>query len=50
MYTTEAAYELAKACKVEMPITEQIYRVIRGELPASEAVGLLMGRAKKRED
>ena len=50
MYTTEAAYELAKACGVEMPITEQIYRVIRGELPASEAVGLLMGREKKHED
>ncbi len=50
MYTAEAAYELAKSAGVEMPITEQIYRVIQGELPAAEAVGLLMGREKKRED
>lgn len=31
MFTTEAAYELAKSHGVEMPITEQIYRVIRGK-------------------
>ena len=50
MYTTEAAYELAKAHGVEMPITEQIYRVIRGEVPAAAAVDLLMGRKRKKED
>lgn len=31
MFTTEAAYELAKSHGVEMPIIEQIYRVIRGK-------------------
>ena len=50
MFTTEAAYELAKSHGVEMPITEQIYRVIRGEVPAAAAVDLLMGRERKRED
>ena len=50
MYTTEAAYELAEACGVEMPITEQIYRVIRGDVTAEEAVRTLMGREKKHED
>ncbi len=50
MFTTEAAYELAKSFGVEMPITEQIYHVICGQLTAAEAVGLLMGRQKKSED
>ena len=50
MFTTEAAYELAKSHGVEMPIAEQIYRVIRGEVPAAAAVDLLMGRERKRED
>lgn len=50
MYTTEAAYELAALHGVEMPITEQLYRVIRKETTASEAVRILMGREKKHED
>ncbi|MBQ9016169.1 MAG: NAD(P)H-dependent glycerol-3-phosphate dehydrogenase [Firmicutes bacterium] len=49
MYTAEAAYELAKEVDVEMPITDAIYRVTRGELSASEAIELLMGRDKKHE-
>lgn len=50
MFTTEAAYELAASYSVEMPITEQIYRVINGETGVREAVDLLMGRGKKSED
>lgn len=49
MFTTEAAYELAKREGVEMPITEAIYRAIKGECSAAEAVELLMGREKKHE-
>ena len=49
MYTAEAAYELAKEVGVEMPITDAIYKVTRGELKASEAIELLMGRDKKHE-
>lgn len=49
MFTTEAAYELAQREGVEMPITEAIYRAIRGEIKAADAVELLMGRAKKHE-
>lgn len=49
MFTTEAAYELAKRENVEMPITEAIYRVIRGEINAADAVEILMGRERKHE-
>lgn len=49
MYTAEAAYELAKEMDVEMPITDAIYFVTKGELKASEAIEMLMGREKKNE-
>lgn len=49
MFTTEAAYELAKREGIEMPITEAIYRAIKGEITAADAVELLMGRDKKHE-
>ena len=49
MYTTQAAYDLAKRCEVEMPITEQIYQVINGNIDAKTAVGALMTRQKKHE-
>lgn len=49
MYTAEAAYELAKAAGVEMPITEAIYRITLGELKAVEAIEMLMGRDRKHE-
>lgn len=49
MFTTEAAYELAQREGVEMPITEAIYRTIKGEITAAEAVELLMGRERKHE-
>lgn len=49
MYTTEAAYELAKRYDVEMPITEQIYQVINEQMDAKSAVSALMTRPKKHE-
>lgn len=49
MFTTEAAYDLAGQEGVEMPITDQLYKVINGKTNAKEAVELLMGRDKKHE-
>lgn len=49
MYTTEAAYELAKAFEVEMPITEVIYRVVYQGMDAKRAADALMRRDKKHE-
>ncbi len=49
MFTTEAAYELARREGVQMPITEAIYRAIKGDIKASDAVGMLMTRDKRRE-
>ena len=49
MFTAEAAYALAKKAGVEMPITEQIYKVIQGKITARDAVEILMGRDKKHE-
>lgn len=49
MYTTEAAYQLAKKVGVEMPITQCIYQVINEQIDAREAVEVLMGREKKHE-
>ena len=49
MYTTEAAYQLAKKVGIEMPITECIYNVINEKISAKEAVDVLMGREKKHE-
>lgn len=49
MFTAEAAYELAEIAGVEMPITNAIYKVTKGEIKASDAVVSLMGRSKKPE-
>lgn len=49
MFTTEAAYELAKKMKVSMPITEQIYKVINGKTSPQDAMNALMSRPKKHE-
>jgi len=49
MYTAEAAYELAKQVRVEMPITEQIYNVITEKIDARQAVMNLMTRPKQHE-
>lgn len=47
--TAEAAYALAQKLGVEMPITECIYRCIKEEINAREAVDMLMGRERKNE-
>ncbi|MGI6722383.1 MAG: NAD(P)H-dependent glycerol-3-phosphate dehydrogenase [Anaerovoracaceae bacterium] len=49
IFTTEAAYELARKVGVEMPITEEIYKVIQGEEDARDAVTSLMGRDRRHE-
>ncbi len=48
--TTESAYELSKMKNVEMPITEQIYKVLFKGKSASQAMMDLMTRASKIED
>jgi len=50
VFAAGAAYELSKEMKVELPITEQIYYVLREEITAKEAVIKLMGRGKKHEE
>jgi glycerol-3-phosphate dehydrogenase (NAD(P)+) len=47
--TTRAALELAKDLGVELPITEQIARVLFEGKPVREAVSSLMERDPKRE-
>ncbi|MDD4583064.1 MAG: NAD(P)H-dependent glycerol-3-phosphate dehydrogenase [Eubacteriales bacterium] len=49
MFTTEAAYELARRNEVEMPITQQIYEVINEKTDVKEALLALMTRQKKHE-
>jgi len=47
--TTRAAYSLARRYGVEMPITEQIYRVLEEGLSPDIAVNNLMTRSKTHE-
>ena len=47
--TTKVAYQLAKRQGVEMPITDQTYKVLFENLSPREAVLNLMGRGKKLE-
>ncbi|QKS71081.1 NAD(P)H-dependent glycerol-3-phosphate dehydrogenase [Paenalkalicoccus suaedae] len=47
--TTKAAYQLAKAVGVDMPITTELYEVLFNDKSVDEAVTRLMGRVKKRE-
>jgi glycerol-3-phosphate dehydrogenase (NAD(P)+) len=47
--TTESAYQLAASLGIEMPITEQVYRVLYEEKSAKEAVMELMTRDLKAE-
>ncbi|MGN1349792.1 MAG: NAD(P)H-dependent glycerol-3-phosphate dehydrogenase [Anaerovoracaceae bacterium] len=50
MYTTEAAWEMAQQNHIEMPITEQLYQVIKGTVSGPDAVRNLMLRSKKQEE
>lgn len=47
--TAQAAESLAKQYGIEMPITESICALIRGEMRPEEAASLLMGRKTKNE-
>ncbi|MHB1127289.1 MAG: NAD(P)H-dependent glycerol-3-phosphate dehydrogenase [Bacillota bacterium] len=47
--TTEAAYRLAKTYQVEMPITNEVYRVLFQGQDPSQGVANLMGRGKTQE-
>ncbi|MCR8842984.1 NAD(P)H-dependent glycerol-3-phosphate dehydrogenase [Paenibacillus sp. SC116] len=47
--TTKAAYILAEKHDVQMPITEQLYRVLFEQLDPKTAVEKLMGRVRKNE-
>ena len=49
MYTAEAAYGLAQKAGIEMPFTERITKVIRGEMDARTAATELMLRERKHE-
>lgn len=49
IYTTEAAYKLAKKNNVEMPIVEELYKIIYEGKKAKESVDSLMTRDKKDE-
>lgn len=46
---TKNAYALAKKMNIEMPITEQLYRVLFEGQPAKDAIMNLMGRPAKNE-
>lgn len=46
---TRAAYNLAKRVGIDMPITEQCYRVLFEGISAKAAVNNLMGRPKRHE-
>lgn len=47
--TSESAYNLAKKLNLDMPITEQVYKVVHQDKPAADAVRDLMSRDLKPE-
>lgn len=47
--TTKSAYELSKKYNIDMPITDQVYRVIYENKDSKEAVNDLMTRTPKAE-
>ncbi len=47
--TTESAYDLAKKYRVELPITEQVHKVLFEDKSPKAAVSELMGRGAKIE-
>lgn len=47
--TTLSTFELSKKLDVDMPIVEQVYRVLYEDRPPAEAVAHLMSRALKSE-
>ncbi|MDR0851095.1 MAG: NAD(P)H-dependent glycerol-3-phosphate dehydrogenase [Clostridiales Family XIII bacterium] len=49
IYTAQAAYELAQNCEIEMPISEVICKIIKGEATPEAALTTLMTRDRKQE-
>jgi glycerol-3-phosphate dehydrogenase (NAD(P)+) len=49
IFTAEAAVELATKLNVELPITESIYRIVKGEISPQDALADLMGRPSRHE-
>jgi len=47
--TTREVYELAQSFGVEMPIVEQVYRVLYENCPPRQAVSMLLERERKAE-
>jgi glycerol-3-phosphate dehydrogenase (NAD(P)+) len=47
--TAKSVYNLARREEVEMPISEQVYRMLYEDVPAQEAVTSLMKRSLKKE-
>jgi len=50
VYATEATYKLAQKYQVEMPITEQIYKMLYENQSPQDAMRQLMTRAKSSEE
>lgn len=49
IYATRAAYDLSKKLDVDMPIVDELYKVLYQDADAKEAVKSLMLRARKHE-
>jgi glycerol-3-phosphate dehydrogenase (NAD(P)+) len=49
IHTAEAAWQLARRENVEMPITEQIYKVLTGRMETKDAAFSLMTRQRRHE-
>ncbi len=49
VHTTESSYQLGDLHKVEMPITNQMYKILFEDLSAQTAIQELMTRTSKRE-
>ena len=49
-YATEAGYHLAQKQGVSMPITEAMYAVLYKDMPAKDAIKMLLGRPRRGEN
>jgi glycerol-3-phosphate dehydrogenase (NAD(P)+) len=49
-YSAKEAWQLAQDCQVDMPICEQVYRILFENLDPQTAVHNLLGRRQKAED
>ena len=50
VFATDIVYELAREKDIDMPITNAVYRLLRGEADPLSLVSEIMTRAPKRED